>query len=61
MPLSSFINVNMTNNEAINRDGSLLEYCYLHDITIQPWSILQASWPAGRSPLILRCLLYSYL
>ena len=41
------INVNMTNNEAINRDGSLLEYCYLHDITIQPWSILQASWEKG--------------
>lgn len=41
------INVNMTNNESINRDGSLLEYCYLHDITIQPWSILQASWEKG--------------
>lgn len=40
-------NVNMNNNEAINRDGSLLEYCYLHDITIQPWSILQASWEKG--------------
>lgn len=41
------INVNMKNNEAINRDGSVLEYCYLHDITIQPWSILQASWEEG--------------
>jgi len=41
------INVNMTNDGAINRDGSLLEYCYLHDITIQPWSILQASWEKG--------------
>lgn len=41
------INVNMTNNESVNRDGSLLEYCYLHDITIQPWSILQASWEKG--------------
>lgn len=41
------INVNMDNNEAVMRDGSLLEYCYLHDITIQPWSILQASWEKG--------------
>lgn len=41
------LNVNMTSQEAINRDGSLLEYCYLHDITIQPWSILQASWEKG--------------
>lgn len=41
------LNVNMTNEEAVNRDGSLLEYCYLHDITIQPWSILQASWEKG--------------
>lgn len=41
------INVNMTNHESINRDGSLLEYCQLNDITIQPWSILQASWEKG--------------
>lgn len=41
------INVNMKNDGAINRDGSILEYCYLHDITIQPWSILQASWEEG--------------
>lgn len=40
-------NVNMNNDESINRDGSLLEYCYLHDITIQPWAILQASWEKG--------------
>lgn len=41
------LNVNMKNDEAINRDGSILEYCYLHNITIQPWSILQASWTEG--------------
>ena len=41
------LNVIMSNDEAINRDGSLLEYCYLHDMTIQPWSILQASWEKG--------------
>jgi len=31
-------NVNMENPPAINRDGSVLEYCRLHDITIQTWS-----------------------
>lgn len=41
------INVNMKNPESIDHDGSLLEYCYLHDMTIQPWSILQASWEEG--------------
>lgn len=41
------LNVNMKNPEAIGRDGSILEYCRLHDITIQAWSILQASWEEG--------------
>lgn len=41
------LNVNMKNAEAIDRDGSVLEYCRLHDITIQAWSILQASWEEG--------------
>ena len=45
--MDSGINVNMKNPESIDDDGSLLEYCYLHDITIQPWSILQASWGEG--------------
>lgn len=45
--IDSGINVNMKNPESIDHDGSLLEYCYLHDITIQPWSILQASWEEG--------------
>ncbi len=36
------LNVNMENEEAINRDGSILEYCRLHDITIQSWSPLQS-------------------
>ncbi len=31
-------NVNMENPQAVNRDGSILDYCRLHDITIQPWS-----------------------
>lgn len=41
------INVNMDNVHAIDRDGGMLEYARLHDITIQPWSILQASWEKG--------------
>jgi predicted oxidoreductase len=32
------INVNMTVNAGIDRDGSILDYCRLNDITIQPWS-----------------------
>ena len=41
------LNVNMDNKESIDHDGNLLEYCYLHEITMQPWSILQASWEKG--------------
>lgn len=33
--------VNCNQEEALDHDGSLLEYCRLKDITIQPWSILQ--------------------
>lgn len=45
--IDSGLNVNMKNPESVDHDGGLLEYCYLHDITIQPWSILQASWEEG--------------
>jgi predicted oxidoreductase len=31
-------NVNMKNEQAINKDGGVLDYCRLHDITIQAWS-----------------------
>jgi len=31
-------NVNVANDPACNRDGSILEYCRLYDITIQAWS-----------------------
>lgn len=33
--------VNMVDEFALNRDGSVLDYCRLHDITIQPWSPFQ--------------------
>lgn len=45
--IDSGLNVNMKNPESIDHDGSVLEYCRLHDITIQAWSILQASWEEG--------------
>ena len=32
------INVNMQNPASIDHDGGILDYCRLHDITIQPWS-----------------------
>ena len=32
------LNVNMTNPASVNHDGSILEYCRLKGITIQPWS-----------------------
>lgn len=41
------INVNMKNDPSINRDGSILEYCRLKDITIQAWSPLQYGFFEG--------------
>ena len=35
------INVNMKIDSSIDRDGSILDYCRLKDITIQPWSPFQ--------------------
>lgn len=32
------LNVNMENEAAVNRDGGILDYCRLKEITIQPWS-----------------------
>ncbi len=37
------IEVNMTTDGAIDRDGSVLDYCRLKDITIQAWSPFQLS------------------
>lgn len=41
------INVNMENEAAVNRDGSVLDYCRLNDITIQPWSPFQYGFFEG--------------
>ena len=40
-------NVNMTNDAAVNRDGGILEYCRLHNITIQAWSPFQHGYFGG--------------
>ena len=39
--IRSGIEVNMMTEGAVNRDGSVLDYCRLHDITIQAWSPFQ--------------------
>jgi predicted oxidoreductase len=41
------INVNMKIDPSINRDGSILDYCRLHDITVQPWSPFQYGFFEG--------------
>ena len=35
------INVNMQVDRSVDRAGGILDYCRLHDITIQPWSPFQ--------------------
>lgn len=45
--IQSGINVNMENDASINRDGSILDFCRLHDITIQPWSPFQYGFFEG--------------
>ncbi|MBC8170038.1 MAG: aldo/keto reductase, partial [Anaerolineae bacterium] len=41
------INVNMEISHSIDRDGSILDYCRLKDITIQPWSPFQYGFFEG--------------
>ena len=41
------LNVNMENGAAVNRDGSVLNYCRLNGITIQPWSPFQYGFFEG--------------
>ena len=41
------INVNMQVDRSIDRDGGILDYCRLHDITIQPWSPFQYGFFEG--------------
>ena len=39
--ISQGLHVNMLDDFAVNRDGSVLDFCRLNDITIQPWSPFQ--------------------
>ncbi len=39
--------VNMLDEGAVNRDGSILDFCRLNDITIQPWSPFQYGFFEG--------------
>ncbi|ACL77510.1 aldo/keto reductase [Ruminiclostridium cellulolyticum] len=41
------INVNMKVEGSVDRDGSILDYCRLNDITIQPWSPFQFGFFEG--------------
>ena len=41
------LHVNMSDNGAVNRDGSVLDFCRLQDITIQPWSPFQYGFFEG--------------
>ena len=45
--IQSGINVNMYNDSAVNRDGGVLDYCRLKNITIQPWSPMQYGFIKG--------------
>lgn len=45
--ISQGFNVNMENGSAVNRDGSVLDFCRLHDITVQPWSPFQYGFFEG--------------
>lgn len=45
--IQSGINVNMYNESGVNRDGSVLDYCRLNKITIQPWSPMQYGFFEG--------------
>jgi len=39
--------VNMLDDEAVNRDGGVLDFCRLNDITVQPWSPFQHGFFKG--------------
>ena len=41
------LEVNMLTENAVDRDGSILDFCRLHDITIQPWSPFQYGYFEG--------------
>lgn len=48
--VASGVEVNMTSPGSVVRDGSVLDYCRLHEITIQAWSPFQQ--PEWKGPFI---------
>ncbi|TFJ91448.1 aldo/keto reductase [Lentibacillus salicampi] len=45
--IDSGVALNMGVDQSINRDNSVLEYCRLHDITLQAWSPFQTGFFEG--------------
>jgi predicted oxidoreductase len=45
--IAAGMNANMENAAAVDRDGGVLDFCRLHDITIQPWSPFQHGFFKG--------------
>ena len=45
--IDSGVNVNMYNEAATERDGGVLDFCRLNDITVQPWSPMQYGFFEG--------------
>ena len=45
--ITNGLNVNMDNSPAANRDGSVLDYCRLNDITVQAWSPFHCNFNEG--------------
>ena len=45
--LDAGLHVNMEDAAAVNRDGSVLDYCRLRGITVQPWSPFQHGFFEG--------------
>lgn len=39
--------VNMEDSKSADRDNGMIDYCQYHDITMQSWCPLQASWTDG--------------
>jgi predicted oxidoreductase len=45
--VSEGLHVNMLDDAAVNRNGGILDYCRLNDITVQPWSPFQYGFFEG--------------
>ncbi|MEG1516228.1 MAG: aldo/keto reductase [Clostridia bacterium] len=45
--IDAAMNVNTRDDQSIDRDGDILDYCRLHDITVQAWSPIQYGFFKG--------------